>query len=135
MVLMSALAITLHKWTGQTDMILGTVVAGRNRREIEGLIGCFMNFLPLRVKIAESETGLDALRAVKAELIESQTHQDCPFEKIVESVKVERRPGRNPLYNVALLHQDCPSVPQLSGLESSAIPVQVEAGRLAGPPL
>jgi FkbH-like protein len=130
MVLMTALAITLHKWTGQTDMVLGTVVAGRNRREIEGLIGCFMNFLPLRVKITEAETGLDALRAVKAEVIESQTHQDCPFERIVESVEVERRPGRNPLYNVALLHQNCPSVPQLIGLESSPIAVQMDEALL-----
>jgi amino acid adenylation domain-containing protein/FkbH-like protein len=131
MVLMTALAITLHKWTGQTDMILGTVVAGRSRREIEGLIGCFMNFLPLRVKIAEAATGLDALRAVKAEVIESQAHQDCPFEKIVETAKVERRPGRNPLYNVALLHQNAPSVPRFGGgLESSPIAVHVNAALL-----
>jgi amino acid adenylation domain-containing protein/FkbH-like protein len=130
MVLTTALAITLHKWTGKTDMVLGTVVAGRNRPEIERLIGCFMNFLPLRINLTGSETGLAALRAVKTEVIESQTHQDCPFEKIVESVKVERRPGRNPLYNVALLHQNCPSVPQLSGLESSPIAVQVDAALL-----
>jgi amino acid adenylation domain-containing protein/FkbH-like protein len=131
MVLMTALAITLHKWTGQMDMVVGTVVAGRNRREIEGLIGCFMNFLPLRIKIAGSETGLEALRAVKAEVIESQTHQDCPFEKIVESAKVERRPGRNPLYNVALLYQNSPKAPQLGGdLESSPISVQVDAALL-----
>jgi amino acid adenylation domain-containing protein/FkbH-like protein len=131
MVLMTALAITLHKWTGQTDMVLGTVVAGRNRREIEGLIGCFMNFIPLRVKIDESKTALDALRGVRTEVIESQTHQDCPFERIVESMKVERRPGRNPLYNVALLFQNNPTVPQLGGgLECSPIDVQVDAALL-----
>jgi amino acid adenylation domain-containing protein/FkbH-like protein len=131
MVLMTALAITLHKWTGQKDMVLGTVVAGRSHREIEGLIGCFMNFIPLRFKIDESKTGLDALRAVKAEVIESQTHQDCPFEKIVESMKVERRPGRNPLYNVALLYQNNPTLPQFgAGLESSPIDVHVDAALL-----
>ena len=116
MVLLTALAITLRQWTGQSDMVLGTVVAGRNRREIEDLIGCFMNFLPLRIKFAASATGLDILRAVKTEVIDGQAHQDCPFEKIVESVNVERRPGGNPLYNVALLFQNCPKVPQLGGL-------------------
>jgi amino acid adenylation domain-containing protein/FkbH-like protein len=126
MVLMTALAITLHKWSGQTDMVLGTVVAGRNRSEIEGLIGCFMNFLPLRVKISEAETGLELLRAVKAEVIESQTHQDCPFNKMVEAMAVERRPGRNPLYNVALLFQNIPNVPQLGpGMECNPIDVHV----------
>ncbi len=49
MVVLAALAVTLQKWTGQTDMVIGTVAAGRNRRETENLIGCFMNFLPLRV--------------------------------------------------------------------------------------
>jgi amino acid adenylation domain-containing protein/FkbH-like protein len=128
MVLMAALAITLHKWTGQTDMVLGTVVAGRNRKEIEHLVGCFMNFLPLRVKVSGSETGLEVLRAVKAEAIEGQTHQDCPFKKIVESLKIERRPGRNPLYNVALLFQNIPSLPQLgSGLECSPIDIALDS--------
>ena len=127
MVLMSALAIALNKWTGQADMVLGTVVAGRSSREIEGLIGCFMNFLPLRVKLAESQTGLDVLRAIRREVIESQTHQHCPYEKIVESMKVERHPGRNPLYNVALLFQDCPRGPEL-GAELEARPIPVHVG-------
>jgi amino acid adenylation domain-containing protein/FkbH-like protein len=131
MVLMTALAVALHKWTGQADMILGTVVAGRNRREVEGLVGCFMNFLPLRVNFAGLETGLDAFRTVKAKVIDGQTHQDCPFESMVESVTVERRPGRNPLYNVALLFQNSPAMPKLGhGLESSAIPVHVDAALL-----
>ncbi len=131
MVLMAALAITLHKWTGQTDMVLGTVVAGRNRREIEGLIGCFMNFLPLRFKISGAAAGFETLRAVKAEIIESQSHQDCPFEKIVESAKVERRPGCNPLYNVALLYQNTPDLPQFGeGITSAPIVVNTEAALL-----
>ncbi|HEY3861976.1 MAG TPA: amino acid adenylation domain-containing protein [Verrucomicrobiae bacterium] len=131
MVLMTALAITLRNWTGQTDMVLGTVSAGRSRREIEDLIGCFMNFLPLRLKIDGTETGLEALRAVKEEVIESQAHQDCPFEKIVESAKVERRPGRNPLYNAALLFQNLPRTPDFGGgLASSPMDVCVEAALL-----
>ena len=69
-----------------------------------------------------------SLRKVKAEVMEAQAHQDCPFEKIVQSVKVERRAGRNPLYNVALLFQNLPEVPQLgAGLECSPLAVPVEA--------
>jgi FkbH-like protein len=131
MVLMAALAITLHKWTGQTDMVLGTVVAGRCRREIENLIGCFMNFLPLCAKVTGTETGREVLRAVKTAVIEGQTHQDCPFKKIVESMNVERRLNGNPLYNVALLFQNSP-IGQFHDdlLDAVPIPVNVQAALL-----
>jgi amino acid adenylation domain-containing protein/FkbH-like protein len=108
MVLMTALAITLRKWTGQQDMVIGTVVAGRNRRELESVIGCFMNFLPLRIPIQGTETGREILAAVRTTAVEAQNHQDCPFEKIVEAINPERKLNQNPLYNVALLFQNFP---------------------------
>ncbi|HPU55900.1 MAG TPA: amino acid adenylation domain-containing protein, partial [Verrucomicrobiota bacterium] len=124
-VLFTALAITLEKWTRQHDMVIGTVVAGRNRREIENVIGCFMNFLPIRTHVAGQESGLDLLRRVKGAVLDAQSHQDCPFEKIVEAVNPERRQDRNPLYNVALLLQNFP--PQLfNGIRLSAEPIPVE---------
>jgi non-ribosomal peptide synthetase component F len=57
MVFLTALGITLRQWTKQRDLVLGTVVAGRNRQELENVIGCFMTFLPLRLKISDDETG------------------------------------------------------------------------------
>jgi amino acid adenylation domain-containing protein/FkbH-like protein len=106
MVLMTALAITLRKWTGQRDMVIGTVVAGRNRRELENVIGCFMNFLPLRISIEGTETGREILASMRTTAMEAQNHQDCPFEKIVEAINPERKLNQNPLYNVALLFQN-----------------------------
>jgi amino acid adenylation domain-containing protein/FkbH-like protein len=126
MVLLAGLAVALQKWTGQSDMVLGTVVAGRTRKEIEGLIGCFMNFLPLRIKTTGAGTAADVLRAVKVEVIEAQSHQDCPFGRIVESLKIDRHSGRNPLYNVALLFQNSPDVPRLASLQCSPIDVPME---------
>jgi amino acid adenylation domain-containing protein/FkbH-like protein len=105
-VLMTALAITLRKWTGQKDMVIGTVVAGRNRRELENVIGCFMNFLPVRIPIEGTETGREILAAVRTAAMEAQNHQDCPFEKIVEAINPERKLNQNPLYNVAVLFQN-----------------------------
>ena len=127
MVLMAALAITLRKWSGQTDLVLGTVVAGRNRREIEPLIGCFMNFLPLRFKFAGSETNLEMLRAVKSVIIDGQTHADCPFGKIVQSLFVQRSANRNPIYNVALLYQNSPDMPRF-GDSLKCSPIELESG-------
>ncbi|HEX3989372.1 MAG TPA: amino acid adenylation domain-containing protein, partial [Verrucomicrobiae bacterium] len=125
-VLIAALAITLRKWSGQTDLVLGTVVAGRNRREIESLIGCIMNFLPLRFNIAGTESNLEVLRAVKAEVIDGQTHQDCPFGKIVESLSVQRSAHRNPVYNVALLYQNAPEMPRF-GKALECRPIELES--------
>ena len=131
MVLMAALAITLRKWTGQTDMVLGTVVAGRIRREVESLVGCFMNFLPLRFRIDASQSYLEVLRAVKTEVIAGQAHQDCPFGKIVASLAVERTPNRNPVYNVALLFQNSPEAPRFGGgLECAPIDVHTNSALL-----
>ncbi|HEV2392048.1 MAG TPA: condensation domain-containing protein [Verrucomicrobiae bacterium] len=61
MVLLTALAITLKKWTGATDLVIGTVTAGRSRREFEELVGCFINFLPLRLDLRGKETGEQVL--------------------------------------------------------------------------
>jgi FkbH-like protein len=87
-------------------MVIGTVVAGRNRRELENIIGCFMNFLPLRIPIQDTETGREMLATVRSAAVEAQNHQDCPFEKIVEAINPDRKLNQNPLYNVALLFQN-----------------------------
>src|SRR5262249_3821723 len=57
MQLMAGLAITLQKWTGQSDLVIGTAVAGRTRREMESMFGCFMNFLPIRTRLASGQNG------------------------------------------------------------------------------
>ncbi len=130
-VLIAALSAALEKWTHQRDLVLGTVVAGRNRREMEPVIGCFMNFLPIRTKLSGDETGLELLAKVKAAVLEAQEHQDCPFEKIVEAVNPERRQNQNPLYNVALLLQNFPTEMFRSNhLEVSPVLVDLEAALL-----
>jgi amino acid adenylation domain-containing protein/FkbH-like protein len=131
MVLMTALAITFEKWTGQKDMVLGTVVAGRTRQEVENVIGCFMNFLPIRAQLCNEDSGQGLIAKVRAAVLEAQSHQECPFEKIVEAINPERRLNQNPLYNVALLLQNFPE--QLfkdKKLEVSPMAVDVEAAQL-----
>ncbi|MBC8096412.1 MAG: amino acid adenylation domain-containing protein, partial [Akkermansiaceae bacterium] len=130
-VLTAALAAALEKWTHQRDLVLGTVVAGRNRREMEDVIGCFMNFLPIRTRLSGGETGQELLAKVQAAVLEAQEHQDCPFEKIVEAVNPERRTNQNPLYNVALLLQNFPTEMFRSRhLEVSPLTVDLEAALL-----
>ena len=131
MLLMASLGIVLSRWSGQRDMVLGTVVACRTRREIENLVGCFMNFLPVRMTFAGLQTGVDLLQHIKANIIEAHTRQDCPFEKVVDAIHPTRTFTKNPLYNVALLLQNFP-VGVMSGdrLQSSFVPVHTDTSLL-----
>ena len=88
--LATALAITLHRWTEQEDLVIGTVAAGRTRRETENLIGCFMNFLPVRVRVAQGVRAAELAAQVRATVLEAYSHQDCPFDKIVEAINPAR---------------------------------------------
>jgi amino acid adenylation domain-containing protein len=130
--LLATLAITLHQWTGQKDLVIGTVVAGRSHREWEDLIGCFMNFLPLRIRLGDSWTVRAVLQEVRRVVLESQDHQNCPFEKIVAALNPERRENGNPLYNVALLWQNVPgdSLPGVSAFQAAPVRLQTQAALL-----
>ena len=131
MTMMAGLAITFHQWTRQSDMVIGTVVAGRNQQEIENLIGCFMNFVPVRSKLRDAKTGREFLAQVKAAILEAQAHQDCPFEKIVEAINPERRLAQNPLYNVAFLMQNFPAETfDAKGLQATLMPVDLQTALL-----
>jgi amino acid adenylation domain-containing protein/FkbH-like protein len=131
MVLMSAMAITLYKWTRKNDLVLGTVVGGRNRREFENLIGCFMNFVPLRIGVTEDASGAEILRNVRTTFIEAQNHQECPFEKIVDALRTERRNNRNPIYNVAVLYQNFPALSfNADALRASPVAARPDAALL-----
>ncbi len=131
MFFLASLMITLEKWTGQDDLVIGTVVAGRTRRALENIIGCFMNFLPLRARLRQDETGKQALAKVRKAVLEGQSHQNCPFQKIVEAVNPQRAVDQNPLYNVALLLQNFPpNLFQTETLQASIVPVCLEAALL-----
>ncbi|MDB6109318.1 MAG: FkbH like protein, partial [Pedosphaera sp.] len=128
MLLMATLAIVLERWTGQSDMVIGTVVAGRNRREVENLIGCFINFVPVRARLTGNQTGREFLLSVRQTVLEAQAHQECPFERIVEAINPERRLAQNPLYNVALLLQSFPGgMLNSEALTMRLLPVDLQA--------
>jgi hypothetical protein len=131
MMLATALAITLHRWTGQEDLVFGTVAAGRTRRETENLIGCFMNFLPLRARIAPGTKAAELTAQIRATVLEAYSHQDCPFDRIVEAINPARGVHRNPLYNVALLLQNFPTrTLQSEALKVELVPIEINASLL-----
>jgi amino acid adenylation domain-containing protein len=108
-VLLTALKILLFRWTGQDDLTVGTVTAGRDDPALESLIGCFINFLALRSRLSGEETAGRFLQRESESLLSAYAHQNCPFEKVVEAIAPPRENFRTPFYNVALLLQNFPA--------------------------
>ncbi|MEM8908732.1 MAG: condensation domain-containing protein, partial [Bacteroidota bacterium] len=96
MILLAAFKLLLHRYTGQKDICVGTPVANRNHREIEPLIGFFINTLALRTIVEPTYTFRNLLQEVKATSLAAFAHQTAPFEQIVERVVNERDPSRAP---------------------------------------
>jgi non-ribosomal peptide synthetase component F/acyl carrier protein/SAM-dependent methyltransferase len=93
MVLLTAAAVVFSRWTGQQDVVIGTPIANRNRLDLEDLIGCFVNTLPLRLDTSGNPSFRSLLRQARQVCLGAYAHQDAPFERIVESVSPERGIG------------------------------------------
>jgi len=128
---LAGLKILLARWSGQDDVVVGTVSANRNQTEIEKLIGCFMNFLPLRDTVRGEDSAQELLAKVHKTVLGAFAHQDCPFEKIIEALSPQRTLNANPLYNVALLMQNFPEIAFSSeSLEARFLEVDTEVAFL-----
>jgi amino acid adenylation domain-containing protein len=100
--------LLLHRYTGQHDILIGLPIANRNWIEIEGLIGFFANTLVLRTRFSENLTFRQMLHQVRHLAIDAYAHQDLPFEKLVEELKLERNLSYNPLFQVMFAFQGVP---------------------------
>lgn len=96
--LLAAWQVLLSRYTGQEDIIVGTPVANRNRAGIEPLIGFFVNTLALRADLSSDPSFLELLRRVRETCLEAYTHQDVPFEKLVDELQPKRDVSRSPLF-------------------------------------
>ncbi|MGE8465635.1 MAG: non-ribosomal peptide synthase/polyketide synthase [Pseudomonas putida] len=96
--MLAAMAVVLSRYSGQSDIRIGAPNAGRNRKELEGLIGFFINTQVLRVQVDERATFAALLEQVKDVIGGAQSHQELPFEHLVDALLPERNLAHNPLF-------------------------------------
>ena len=120
MTLLAAFQTLLYRYTQQEDIVVGSPIANRNRREVEGLIGFFVNSLVLRTYFGGNPTFQELLSRVREVTLAAYAHQDLPFEKLVEELHPQRDLSYHPLFQVAIALQNTPiEVLELPGLRLS----------------
>ncbi|NRB47204.1 MAG: amino acid adenylation domain-containing protein [Saprospiraceae bacterium] len=119
MTLLAGFKVLLYRYTGQTDICIGTPVANRTQKDIEPLIGFFLNNLALRTDLSGNPSFADLLDAVKEDALEAFSRQEVPFEQVVERVDPVRDQSRSPLFQVVFMYNNTPAASkvELDGLE------------------
>ncbi|MEH1969388.1 non-ribosomal peptide synthetase [Nostoc sp.] len=130
MTLLAAFQTLLYRYTHQEDIAVGSPIANRNRSEIEGIIGFFVNSLVLRSNLSGNPTFRELLGRVREVTLGAYSHQDLPFEKLVEELHPERNLSHHPLFQVVFGFQNAPmSALELPGLVLSFLNINLKKTR------
>lgn len=112
MVLVAGLKALLYRYTGQTDLIVGVPVAGRNQPELEHQVGLFVNTLAIRTRLDDTDTFETLLDQVKANWVQAYQYQDYPFDQLVDELGIAKDPSRSPVFDVMVaLHNHTALLP------------------------
>lgn len=128
-VFLAAFDVLLFRITGQTDLVVGTPISGRNHAEIEPLLGMFVNTLPIRAQINPEQGFAAAVRAVREASLTAFEHQELPFDVIVEAVRPARIPGVNPIFQVLYTYQNAFPPVERAGLRVDYMEVDAGASK------
>jgi amino acid adenylation domain-containing protein len=129
-VLYAGFQAVLNRYTGQDDMVLGSVFSGRTRSEIEPLIGFFSNSLVLRTDMSGDPTFRELLARTNEVVLGAHFHQDLPFGMLVDALRPERDASRNPLFQISFTLQSAQAEAlELGGLHVEFVPLSVGTAR------
>jgi len=130
--LLAVVSLLLHRYSRQEDFAVGIPVWGRNSPDLEPVMGCFVNTLPVGVRIDPQESFRVLLGRVRSASIAAYRHQEFPFEKMVEALGLDRDSSRNPLVQcmVQLVEWSAPTLEGLTDLDSENLVERADAARL-----
>lgn len=103
MFFLSIFSILLYRYTGQTDLIVGTPIANRINHQLQNILGFFDNTLALRINLIENQNFFDLLQNIKNICLEAYENQEAPFEILVDKLKIERSTNQTPLFQIMFL--------------------------------
>ncbi|EGJ28874.1 MULTISPECIES: amino acid adenylation domain-containing protein [Moorena] len=108
MTLLAAFSVLLSRYSNQEDLAIGSPIANRNHHELEALIGFFVNTIVFRINLEKKPTFKELLSRVRQTALEAYSHQDLPFEKLVEELQLDRSLSHNPLFQVMFTLNNAP---------------------------
>ena len=127
MTVMAGFHALLARCTGQSDVLIGTPIAGRGRVELESLIGFFVNMIPIRTSFGSDPTFRELVRQVRESSFAAYMHQELPFDKLVEELQPKRAPGRNPIFQAILaVNNDVPEIEMAKVNVPAGVPVSAD---------
>jgi amino acid adenylation domain-containing protein len=130
MTLMAAFVTLLYRYSGESDVVIASSIANRNRSEIESLIGFFVNTLVLRTRLEDNLSFDQLLKQVRETTLQAYEHQDVPFEQIVEALRPQRSMSHSPLFQVMFDLQNTPlGEVELSGVKLSEVKQESTAAK------
>ena len=130
MTLLAAFATLLYRYSAQSDIVIGSPIANRNRSQIEPLIGFFANSLALRINLQGNPSFNELLSQVRQIALDAYDHQDLPFEKLIEELQPERSLSYSPLFQVMFVLQNAPSSSlELPDLTLTSLDVDTETAK------
>ncbi|PRO40487.1 non-ribosomal peptide synthetase [Bacillus sp. LLTC93] len=124
MTLLSAFSTLLHRLSSQDEFVIGSVIAGRNRTEMEHLIGFFVNTLALRIDHSGNPAFAELLERVKETTVGAYAHQDVPFEMVVDELNIVRDASKQPLFQVMFVLQNLPLEASPMGEATSVLAIE-----------
>ncbi|UCJ07593.1 amino acid adenylation domain-containing protein [Chitinophaga pendula] len=104
--LMTLVKVLLHKYSGQTDLVVGGVVSDRTNSDMEQLIGLFLNTLPFRTKLSGIAPFTTLLQDVNHTVLEGMEHAWYPVDRVMDELQIQAQPGRLPLFDVVISYED-----------------------------
>jgi amino acid adenylation domain-containing protein/non-ribosomal peptide synthase protein (TIGR01720 family) len=124
-VLLAALSVLLHRYLGRDDLVIGEIVSGRGRAQVERLVGCFVTALPLRMQLSDEQTLREVVAQARRTVLTAYDHQDLPIERLIDELDLGREASQTSMTHMWLDVRTPEGILEVPGLRITPEPIEV----------